>query len=90
MAGRILAPRLSDVTVPPSMPPLEEWQLMAMAEVKHFHDQAFQERSLLTPMVMRLPNPSRGQVVPMLASLAQKCCCLSPPEAENLALASVQ
>ena len=90
MAGRSLAPQLSDVTVPPHMPPLEEWQLNLMDRVTQLYEQAFQDRRLLTPMVMSLPNPSREQVVPMLASLAKRCCCLTPPEAENLALASVQ
>ena len=90
MACRSLVPRLSDVTVPPDMPPLEEWQLKAMEQVLQLHWQAFQERKLLTPMVMSLPNPSKEQVVPVLVSAAQKCCGLNPEEAENLASASVR
>ena len=90
MAGRHLAPHLSDVTVPPGMPPLEPWQQKLMGQVQTYHEQAFMERRLLTPMVMNLPNPSREQLVAFVASAAQKCCGLNSCEAESLALASVQ
>ena len=72
------------------MPSLEEWQQKAMEQVKHYHEQAFMERKLLTPMVMSLPNPPREQLVAFVASAAQKCCGLNSLEAEGLARASLQ
>ena len=78
---RQLAPQLSDVTVPPGMPPLEPWQQKLMEQVQTYHEQAFMERKLLTPMVMNLHNPSREQLVVFVASAAQKCCGLNSCEA---------
>ena len=69
MTSRVLAPCLSDVD---GALPQEGWQKAAMAKVQELHDQAFQKRALLTPMVMQLPSPAPAVVVHMVASLAQK------------------
>ena len=90
MAGRPLAPRLSDVDIGPNMPMLEEWQMRGQDTVQQLFNNAFQERVHLTKSVCSFPAPDVGSALKTVAMLAQKCCSLGSLEAEQLALSSLR
>ncbi len=83
MAIRALIPRLSDVDLKGAS--LEDWQEQTISKVQDYHNQAFQERVLLTPQVCAFAKPKQETVLSWLIGVVQKVCQLNDADAEHLA-----
>ena len=83
MLSRGLAPRLSDVTMKGYNQ--DDWQQKAMGKIVDIHNQAFQERWLLTLKVCSLAKPAKETVLPWLTEWTQKVCQVSNEEAHIFA-----
>ena len=62
----------------------DDWQQKAIGNVD-IHNQAFQERWLLTLKVCSLAKPAKETVLPWLTGLTQKVCQVSSEEAQIFA-----